>query len=176
MKTIYKIVWDNGHSTGSFPEEFTHKKAAEAAARDWKREMVAMEPPETRDDARYEYSWEIIAKPTSTLVVTRFNNTGPWWVEERFPSGEIIVRGNVQPTRADARALLRRLRPLDFKVHTDVPNPSVYLLRPFTPAAEEWVNDHIDPDAPRLGNGVAVEHRYVAEIVRGIQDSGLTVE
>jgi hypothetical protein len=52
---------------------------------------------------------------------------------------------------------------------------SVYLLRPLTPAAREWVDEHISQDAQRLGNAVAVEHRYIEDIVAGVQRDGLTV-
>lgn len=55
---------------------------------------------------------------------------------------------------------------------------SIFLLTPLTPAARAWVNEHIGSD-----NGfqpywptVVIEHRYVADIVRGIQNDGLAVQ
>jgi fructose-1-phosphate kinase PfkB-like protein len=53
---------------------------------------------------------------------------------------------------------------------------SVYLLRPNTEEAEAWVEEHIPEDAMMMGNAIAVEHRYIADIVVGIQNDGLTVE
>jgi hypothetical protein len=44
-----------------------------------------------------------------------------------------------------------------------------------TPAAFEWIENHIPEDAQRLGNAIAVEHRYIADIVAGIQGDGLAV-
>ena len=52
---------------------------------------------------------------------------------------------------------------------------SVFLLRPVTPAADSWVNEHIPEDAQYFGNAVVVEHRYIADIVQGIQNDGLAV-
>ncbi len=54
---------------------------------------------------------------------------------------------------------------------------SIFLLRPQNENAIAWVNEHIGQD-----NGyqpyyptVVIEHRYVADIVAGIQDDGLVV-
>lgn len=53
---------------------------------------------------------------------------------------------------------------------------TIYLLCPNTVQAQDWIADHIPDDAQRLGNNVAVEHRYIADIVAGIQGDGLTVQ
>jgi len=37
-----------------------------------------------------------------------------------------------------------------------------------TPAAFEWVEEHIPEGAQRLGNAIAVEHRYIGTIAEGI--------
>ena len=54
---------------------------------------------------------------------------------------------------------------------------SVFLLRPLSPAAVDWIDEHIGP-----GNGyrpyyptVVVEHRYICDIVEGIRNDGLAV-
>jgi hypothetical protein len=54
---------------------------------------------------------------------------------------------------------------------------SIFLLIPQTPSARVWIDDHIGKD-----NGyqphypiVVIEHRYIADIVTGIQDDGLAV-
>jgi len=54
---------------------------------------------------------------------------------------------------------------------------SVLLLRPQTVSARIWVDDHIGK-----GNGfqpyypiICVEHRFIADIVAGIQNDGLAV-
>lgn len=62
----------------------------------------------------------------------------------------------------------------DFSVEN---HGSIFLLRPETDAAHEWIDEHINPD-----NGyqpywptVVVEPRYVGAIVEGIQADGLAV-
>jgi hypothetical protein len=54
---------------------------------------------------------------------------------------------------------------------------SIYLLKPISAAAKIWVEEHIGED-----NGfqpywptVVIEHRYIADIVAGIQSDGLEV-
>jgi len=55
---------------------------------------------------------------------------------------------------------------------------SIFLLIPQTISARIWIDDHIGKD-----NGfqlhyptVVVEHRFIADIVAGIQDDGFTVQ
>lgn len=64
----------------------------------------------------------------------------------------------------------------DFYVEGEGRFCTIYLLRPLTPAAIEWVEEHIPEDAQRLGNAVAVEHRYISDIVESIQNDGLAVQ
>jgi hypothetical protein len=52
---------------------------------------------------------------------------------------------------------------------------TIFLLRPLTPAAESWIDEHIAEDAQYFGNAIVVEHRYIADIVQGIQNDGLAV-
>jgi len=54
---------------------------------------------------------------------------------------------------------------------------SIFLLIPQTLSAHVWIDDHIGKDngyQPHYPT-VVVEHRYVADIVAGIQDDGLAV-
>jgi hypothetical protein len=55
---------------------------------------------------------------------------------------------------------------------------SIFLLKPLTPSATLWVEEHIGQD-----NGyqpyfptIVVEPRYIADIVDGIQNDGLAVQ
>ena len=55
---------------------------------------------------------------------------------------------------------------------------TIFLLRPLTPSATSWLEEHIGQE-----NGyqpyfptVVVEHRYIADIVAGIQNDGLVVQ
>jgi len=54
---------------------------------------------------------------------------------------------------------------------------SIFLLIPQTLSARIWIDDHIGKDngfQPHYPT-VVVEHRYIADIVRGIQNDGLAV-
>jgi hypothetical protein len=65
--------------------------------------------------------------------------------------------------------------PPDFVVED---HGSIFLLKPLTPPATSWVEDHIGQEnayQPYLPT-VVVEHRYIADIVAGIQNDGLAVQ
>ncbi len=56
----WRVSWDNGHACDTFPQTFATRREAEAFAREWKREMVAIEPtPSARREAREDYQWEV---------------------------------------------------------------------------------------------------------------------
>jgi hypothetical protein len=55
---------------------------------------------------------------------------------------------------------------------------SIFLLRPLTPSATSWLEEHIGQD-----NGFqpywptcVIEHRYIWPILEGIQNDGLAVQ
>ena len=64
---------------------------------------------------------------------------------------------------------------LDFLVEN---HGIIFLVKPLTPSATFWVEEHIGQD-----NGyqpyfptVVIEHRYIADIVEGMQNDGLAVQ
>ena len=59
---------------------------------------------------------------------------------------------------------------IDFEVQN---HGSIFLLCPLTDSAIEWVDEHLPEDVLTFGRGICVEHRFISDIVRGIQDSGL---
>lgn len=63
--------------------------------------------------------------------------------------------------------------PADFTVQNE---GSIFLLRPLTEAARDWVAEHIPADAQTFGDAIVIEHRYIGDIVDGAQRDGLTVE
>jgi len=63
----------------------------------------------------------------------------------------------------------------DFSIEGSGRFCTVYLLRPLSPMALDWIEVHIPEDAQYLGNAVAVEHRYISDIVAGIQGDGLVI-
>ena len=52
---------------------------------------------------------------------------------------------------------------------------SIFLLRPRTEAAREWINEHLPEDATTFAEAVVVEHRYIVSIIDGLKDDGLTI-
>jgi hypothetical protein len=58
---------------------------------------------------------------------------------------------------------------------TFVDGGSVCLLIPATREARRWLDDNIGEDAIYLGQGLAVERRYAAQILDGIQADGFEV-
>ena len=65
-----------------------------------------------------------------------------------------------------------RTRKPDLLVHG---GGTVYTLHAVSRRGERWITEHIADDARRLGDAVAVEHRYIADIVRGAVADGLRV-
>jgi hypothetical protein len=51
---------------------------------------------------------------------------------------------------------------------------SIYILTPLTPAANDWVAEFLPEDAQRWAGGVVIEWRYLADILSGLHDDGLT--
>ena len=53
---------------------------------------------------------------------------------------------------------------------------SICMLTPLTLRATFWIDDHIDPTAMRMGSSIAIESRFVQNIVEGIRSDGLTIQ
>ena len=52
---------------------------------------------------------------------------------------------------------------------------TIFLLQPLTAAAKEWVAEHLPEDHQTFGSSIAVEHRFILDIVDGIRNNGLRV-
>lgn len=52
---------------------------------------------------------------------------------------------------------------------------SVALLTPLTRKAKYWLDEHVDDECQMHGNAIVIEPRYAGDILRGLQDDGLTV-
>ena len=63
----------------------------------------------------------------------------------------------------------------DFLLHADSFPATVFLLIPLTSRAHEWAAEHISGDVLRFGCAIPVEHRFLSEILAGIQGDGLKV-
>jgi hypothetical protein len=53
---------------------------------------------------------------------------------------------------------------------------SIVLLHAVTPAAHTWLVEHTPDDAPWFGDALAVEPRYVGDILNGAREDGLEIE
>ncbi len=62
---------------------------------------------------------------------------------------------------------------MDFSVTYD--GSSLFLLEARTDAAQDWADAHLPDDAQTFGLAIVVEHRFISDIVAGIQADGLTV-
>lgn len=52
---------------------------------------------------------------------------------------------------------------------------SVAILNPLNEVAEDWIAENVSPDRTYWGaKAIVIESRYVADIVRGIEDAGLS--
>jgi len=49
---------------------------------------------------------------------------------------------------------------------------SVYLITPLTRECEDWLKENVSEDAMYLGHSLAVEHRYVEDLVEGLEQEG----
>lgn len=53
---------------------------------------------------------------------------------------------------------------------------SIFLFRPMTQAATNWISEHVQNDAQWFGNALAVECRYARELAAGMANDGLRLE
>jgi len=53
---------------------------------------------------------------------------------------------------------------------------TMYLVTPLSDEAKAWVEENVPlEDWQWLGNGFGVEHRYIGNLVQGMQEAGLVV-
>ena len=52
---------------------------------------------------------------------------------------------------------------------------TIFLFRPNTPAAAEWVSHNVQEDAQFFGDALVVEHRYAADLAVGMREDGLVL-
>jgi hypothetical protein len=54
---------------------------------------------------------------------------------------------------------------------------SITILTPLTASAHDWIEEHIPQDATRWGRlSIAIEPRYVGDIIAAIYEDGLTCQ
>ena len=50
---------------------------------------------------------------------------------------------------------------------------TIWLFTPLSPAAFDFLSEHIQPGAQYLGPSLAVEHRFVYDLLIGLREHGL---
>ena len=60
----------------------------------------------------------------------------------------------------------------DFEVSN---HGTIFIFTPRRAAARDWVAEFLPVDAQRWAGGVAIEHRYISDVVIGAQRDGLMV-
>ena len=73
---------------------------------------------------------------------------------------------SVNETRQEVQAVRR----IDFLVRDE---GSIWLFTPLTPAASQFLSEHIQEDAQYFGDSLAVEHRFVYDLLIGLREHGL---
>lgn len=66
---------------------------------------------------------------------------------------------------------LRRDAEIDSFRSSEVYMRTVFLLEPITEGAKAWIEANVD-SMQVFGNAIAIEHRYVADIVSGLLEAG----
>jgi hypothetical protein len=74
----------------------------------------------------------------------------------------------VNETRQEVQAV----RPVDFVARD---HGSIWLFTPLTPAAFAFLSAHIQEDVQYFGDSLAVECRFVEDLVHGLTEHGLKV-
>lgn len=90
---------------------------------------------------------------------------GPW-----RNVGDVLVRG------VDILVEQEQDRGADILVERESPVASVVLLRGVTGPGKDWLEEHVDPDAPVFAGRIAAETRFALAIVDGARRDGLVVE
>lgn len=61
----------------------------------------------------------------------------------------------------------------DFNVQND--GGSLFLVTPETDNARAWLDEHVSEEATWFAGSLVVEHRYIENLMAGIQYDGFTV-
>lgn len=109
-------------------------------------------------------------------IISRSKNLthGSASAEKRGLESEAPIASDAFQTSGNSPTPSGKIQP-DFVVEN---HGSIFLLKPLTPSATSWIEEHIGQDngyQPFLPT-VVVEHRYIADIVEGIQSDGLAVQ
>jgi hypothetical protein len=91
-----------------------------------------------------------------------FNNSQS--VVHKIPKEDQM--NSVNETRQEVQAVRR----IDFIVRDE---GTICLFTPLTPTALQFLSEHIQGDAQYFGDSLAVEHRFVYDLLIGLREHGL---
>lgn len=63
----------------------------------------------------------------------------------------------------------------DFDFWFSYDGGTIALLMPISAAAKQWIDDYVEA-LSWLGHAVAIEHRYIDNIMAGVNEAGFTVK
>ena len=61
---------------------------------------------------------------------------------------------------------------MDFSVAN---HGSIFIVTPHSSEAKSWLDENVSDDSQWLGGGLAVEHRFIDNLVEGMQNDGLVM-
>jgi hypothetical protein len=70
----------------------------------------------------------------------------------------------------NARQEVQGVRSADFLLRD---GGTIWLFTPLTPAALEFLSEHIQDDAQYFGDSLVVKHRYVSDLIVGLREHDL---
>lgn len=85
------------------------------------------------------------------------------------PWAQVLAAINPDPS---IRVIVRAEPGPDYRVSG---GGSIYLVHPQNDAAAKWLSDHVSDEASWLGRGLAVEHRYIGDLVENLRNDGFEV-
>jgi len=93
-----------------------------------------------------------------------------------------LTEGEKRTAKRRVRELRGKIRRLQKKLSDAEPDVDVtvtgggYMVSPQSTAAREWVDTNVEvPDWSWMGGSFPVGHRYIEDLVEGMQDAGLRV-
>ncbi len=101
------------------------------------------------------HGWSIYAKARTWYIGHRSG------AEFEFEDGFAIPPAPREPHQPSADAWVEN-------------HGTIFLVRPLTEPALAWLTEHTD--GTWFGNALAVEHRFVSDLVTGLRDAGFAVE
>jgi len=85
----------------------------------------------------------------------------------------------IDPLVGCGRRVSANVNPEDTHHHTAIADVfvscegSVFLFTPLTPAAEQWISEHVQADAKWFGSALVVEWIYAAGLAAAMREEGL---